>query len=91
MFSSARITSQKRQKIVNNNGDIDEVCILRNMDKRGRRYGFARLFNVRDDKIMETKLDNVFLEGRKLHANVPRFQRNVKVVEEKGTSVKLRR
>lgn len=51
-------------------GEIDEVFILR---KRGRRYGFIRFFNVKDDRLLATKLDNVFLEGKKIFANIPRF------------------
>ncbi|XP_058755922.1 uncharacterized protein LOC131629137 [Vicia villosa] len=59
-------------------GDIDEVYIPNKKDKRGRRYGFVRFVNVKDDRLLATKLDNVFLEGRKLFANIPRFQRKEK-------------
>lgn len=57
-------------------GDIDEVVIPSKRDKRGLLYTFVRFFNVKDDNFLATKLDNIFLYGRKLHENVPRFQRN---------------
>lgn len=55
--------------------NIDEVIILEKRDRRGRRYTFVQIFNVKDERLMATKLDNVFLEGRKLFANLSRFQR----------------
>ncbi|XP_058775246.1 uncharacterized protein LOC131649501 [Vicia villosa] len=58
--------------------DIDEVVIPSKRDKFGRRYGFVRFFNVEDEKLLGIKLDSLILEGRKLHANPPRFQRKEK-------------
>ena len=43
-------------------GDIDEVFIPPKRDKVGRRYGFVRYFNVADERLMATKLDNVILD-----------------------------
>src|SRR4051812_47829750 len=37
-------------------GEIIEVFIPRNRDKRGRRFGFARFLNIKDDELMGTKL-----------------------------------
>lgn len=56
-------------------GDLKEVIISPRRDKRGRKYGFARFRNVGDEKMLAVKLDNLVLEGRKLFANIPRFQR----------------
>lgn len=61
-------------------GDIEEVIISPRRDRRGRRYGFVRIFNVSNDRMLATKLDIVFLEGRKLFANIPRFKRGSKKV-----------
>lgn len=56
-------------------GDIDEVVISNKRDSRGRRYGFVRFFGVRDADFLATKLDNIFLEHKKIFVNIPRFQR----------------
>ncbi|XP_058734175.1 uncharacterized protein LOC131605900 [Vicia villosa] len=56
-------------------GDIEEVFIPPKKDKFGRRYGFVRFLNVKDEVLLATKLDNVVLEGRKIFANLPRFSR----------------
>lgn len=60
-------------------GEIDGVVIPQKRDKRGRRYGFVRFWNVEDERMQPIKLDNLVLEGRKLFANLPRFQRQVKI------------
>lgn len=60
-------------------GEIVEVVIPNKRNRRGRRYGFARFGNVVDEKLLAIKLDNVILEGRIMHANLPRFQRAAKV------------
>lgn len=56
-------------------GEIDEVVIPPERNRRGKRYRFACFFNVVDEKLMAIKLDSIVLEGRKLFANLPRFQR----------------
>lgn len=56
-------------------GDIDEVVIPPKKYKRGGRYGFVHYFNVADEKMLAIKLDSIVLEGRKLYANLPRFER----------------
>ncbi|XP_058783008.1 uncharacterized protein LOC131657654 [Vicia villosa] len=56
-------------------GDIDEVILPSRRDKRGKRFGFARFFNVSDERVLAVKLDNIIIESRKLHANLPRFNR----------------
>lgn len=56
-------------------GELGEVVISPRRDRRGRIFWFARFINVRDVQHLATKLDNLVLEGRKLFANIPRFQR----------------
>ncbi|XP_058742327.1 uncharacterized protein LOC131614792 [Vicia villosa] len=58
-------------------GEIMEFVIPPKKDKYGRRYGFVRFVNVPDVKSLEIKLDNMFLDGRKLHVNLTRFNRPV--------------
>lgn len=66
-------------------GVIDEVVIPLRKDSREIRYGFVRFPGEEDDRLLATRLDNLFLEGRKLHANIPRFRRSVQVmVKEKN-------
>ncbi|XP_058759365.1 uncharacterized protein LOC131632637 [Vicia villosa] len=60
-------------------GDIEEVVIPPKKDKFGRRYGFVRFLNVKDEELLATKLNNVVLEGRKIFANLPRFSRGKEV------------
>lgn len=59
-------------------GEIDEVVIPPKREKIDRRYGFVRFFNVKEEKLLATKLDNIVLEGRKIFANLPRFKRDIR-------------
>lgn len=60
--------------------EIDEVVIPPNRDKRGKKYDFVHFLEVRDERSLVLKLDNLMIEGRKLFANIPRFQRAVEGV-----------
>lgn len=62
-------------------GDIFEVFIPNKRERSDRRYGIARIINVVDEKILVIKHDSVILEGRKLYANLPKFQRLVNVMD----------
>lgn len=67
-------------------GAINEVGIPPRKDSRGRRYDFVRFLEVKDERLLVTRMDNLFLEGRKLHVNIPRFKRSEHVmVKEKET------
>lgn len=57
-------------------GEIVEVVIPSKRDRRGRRYGFVRFANMVDENMLAIKLDSVILDGRKMFANLPRFQRS---------------
>lgn len=56
-------------------GEINEVVIPPKMDKRGRKYIFVRFYEVRDERSLILKLDNLLIEGRKLYVNLPIFHR----------------
>lgn len=58
-------------------GLVTEVYIPGKRDSRGRRYGIARFRKVTDDIIIAAKLDGIQIEGKKIFANIPRFQRGV--------------
>ena len=56
-------------------GDVREVFIAKRCNKEGRRFGFGRFKGVSDVKILETHLDNIFIDDHKLFVNLPRFTR----------------
>ncbi|CAI8593122.1 unnamed protein product [Vicia faba] len=41
----------------------------------GKQFGFARLIEVDDARMMAVRLNNVHIMGKKIHVNVPRFER----------------
>ncbi|XP_020228222.1 uncharacterized protein LOC109809352 [Cajanus cajan] len=57
--------------------NIKEVFISVKVDKRGERLGFARFSEVKDARIMALTLDKIFIQGRKIMVNRPRFQKGV--------------
>ncbi|XP_058755792.1 uncharacterized protein LOC131629006 [Vicia villosa] len=56
-------------------GSSVEVAIAPRRNKLGKRFGFARFSDVVDARGLGVKLDNVTFEGKKIHANIPRFER----------------
>ncbi|KAH1061092.1 hypothetical protein GYH30_004538 [Glycine max] len=56
-------------------GDVREVFIARNRNKRGKRYGFVRFKGVKDVTWLERKLDNLVVGGLKMHVNVSKHGR----------------
>lgn len=57
-------------------GDVVEVVIPPRRNKVGKRYEFARISNVEDATMLVMRLDNIMIDGRKIHANMSRFERN---------------
>ncbi|CAL5205475.1 unnamed protein product [Lathyrus oleraceus] len=62
-------------EIFKEHGMVVEVVIPPRRDKRGKIYGFVRFIKVVDARILAVKLDNIFIQGKKIYANIPRFQR----------------
>lgn len=58
-------------------GDIEEIVILGKKDWRGKKYGFVRFGEVVDERVAETKLNNIWLNGRKISANISKYKRRV--------------
>lgn len=54
---------------------LNEVVITFKCGIMGMSYGFVWFFDVINVDLLATKLDNIFIEGIKFLANVPRFQR----------------
>lgn len=68
-------------------GEIDEVFIPFKRTRWGKKYGFVRFLNVKDEKLLKTKLDNLFLGEKKIFANLPKFERKHNVRKFNGLSV----
>lgn len=54
-------------------GDIVEVVIPPRLNKLGKRSGFARFKEIKDGRLFAVKLDNVIIDGKKIHANLPQY------------------
>lgn len=54
--------------------DVVEVVIPSRMNNLGKRYGFARFSKVEDARVLGVRLDNIMIDVKKIHANVPRFE-----------------
>ncbi|XP_058739160.1 uncharacterized protein LOC131611050 [Vicia villosa] len=56
-------------------GETVEVVIPSKRNKFGKRFGFVRFKGVKDEKLLAIKLDNIIIDGKKIHVNQPRFVR----------------
>ena len=56
-------------------GDVREVFISKQTNENGRRYGFVRYKDVKDEYRLERQLDSIVVGGLKLYVNLPRFGR----------------
>ncbi|CAK8568344.1 unnamed protein product [Lathyrus sativus] len=56
-------------------GLVLEVYMPTRRDKRGKRFGFVRFRKVLDVRVLATKLDSIFILGKKIHVNLQRFVR----------------
>ncbi|GKU97969.1 hypothetical protein SLEP1_g11034 [Rubroshorea leprosula] len=54
---------------------VPEIYGLNKKDKYGRQFGFVRFQNVKNVKELERALDEITIDGTKLHVNHPRFDR----------------
>lgn len=57
-------------------GNVVEVAISPRRNKFGKRSGFERFIDVDDGRLLAIRLDNIVIEGKKIHVNLPRFDRN---------------
>lgn len=54
---------------------VVEVSISPRRNKIGKKFGFTMFEEVEDERLLAVRLDNVLIMGRKIHANLPRFER----------------
>lgn len=59
-------------------GNVKEVAISPRRNNAGKRFAFARFCDVEDGRLLAIRLDNILIEGRKIHVNLPRFDRSKK-------------
>lgn len=55
--------------------DIIEIMIPPKRNIFGRRFRFTRFKKVEDEKLLAIRMDNIFIDNKKIHVNIPRFQR----------------
>lgn len=60
-------------KVCEDYGVIDEVVIRSPRNQLRKKFGFVRLFDVREEDIMTIKLDNIFIDNVKLIVNLRKF------------------
>lgn len=56
-------------------GEIVEVVIPPKKNKLGKRFGFARFMQMVDARVLAVILDNILIDGRKIHFNILRYER----------------
>lgn len=53
-------------------GDVREEFIIRTRNKNDRRYGLVTFKGVGDVRRLERQLNNLIVEGLKIHVNIPK-------------------
>lgn len=52
------------------NRDIVEVSTAPFKNKIGKRFGFSRFIKVEDLRMLVVRLDNITIDGKKIHFNL---------------------
>lgn len=66
-----------------------EVAISPRRNKFVKKFGFVKFKEVEDGRLLAIFFDNVMVLGKKIHANISRFERSSTVdVGRFGTNVK---
>lgn len=63
--------------LFNGVSNVVEVVVPPKQNKFGKWFGFARFIGVEDERHLAIKLDNILIDGKKIHANQPRFSKVV--------------
>ncbi|ESW12638.1 hypothetical protein PHAVU_008G129600, partial [Phaseolus vulgaris] len=59
-------------------GRVLDIFISRKLNARKQRFGFVRFHGVRDEYVLERKLDSIWIGTWKLQANLPKYRRQEK-------------
>jgi hypothetical protein len=70
--------------VFQNWGKVKEVFIPNKRNKFGKKFGFVKFDKIANPKALEEKLDNIFIGEMKLHVNLPRFNREREMMNEKN-------
>jgi len=54
---------------------VQDVFISRRLNKWGKRFGFVRLFDVKNVGKLERELDQIYIGSRKLFVNILKYHR----------------
>jgi len=54
---------------------VQDVFISRRLNKWGKRFGFVRLFDVKNVGKLERELDQIYIGSTKLFVNIPKYHR----------------
>ena len=74
-------------KIFQKWGKVWKVFIPKYKNKEGHRFGFVRFTEVQDERRLETQLDtNIYIGGKKLFVNRPRYDRGRVIRENKNST-----
>ncbi|CAI8613007.1 unnamed protein product [Vicia faba] len=57
--------------------EVMEVVIPPKRKNLGKRFGFSRFKEVEDSRVLAIKVDNIMIDGKKICANPPMFDRSV--------------
>lgn len=69
------VNAKRLYELFGCSGSVVEVAISPRRNRIGKRYAFARFLGVDDGRILAVRLDNIMIEGTKIHVNLPRFSR----------------
>lgn len=59
-------------------GKVVEVTISPRRNNIRKWFGFARFVEVEEGRLLTARLDNILIGGKKIHVNLPRYQRRKK-------------
>ena len=62
---------------------VKEVCIVRKLNRWGRRFGFVSFLDVENVANLERELVWIYIGNMKIHVNIPRYKK-VGVEQEAG-------
>lgn len=70
---SDRIRAKDIFDLAGCHGEVVEVENSPRRSRMGKRSSFARFVNMEDGRMLAVRLDNILIDGKKIHVNIPRF------------------
>jgi RNA recognition motif-containing protein len=66
-------------------GRVGEVFIPKKVDKQGKRFGFVKYREVKDEIELLRSISNIWVKSFKLRVNLSKFKRQTEKVQQDGT------